>query len=72
MAGAVIPLIMSILNAASTIVPALTTVAPVIEKGLSGEPYSDTDLAALQVTSDALDAQVAAAEATAEASGSTA
>jgi hypothetical protein len=66
MAGAVVPLIIGILNAASVIVPALTEVSPIIQKGLSGEPYSAADIEALQAASDKLDAQVSLAEAAAE------
>ena len=52
--------ILAIIEAAAQIVPALAEAAPIIRTALTGGAVSNADLATLEATAEALNAQAAA------------
>ena len=52
--------VLKILNTLTTLMPAITGLAPLAQKAAAGQQFNDADIAQLRAISDALDAQIEA------------
>jgi hypothetical protein len=52
--------VLKILTTITTLLPAATGIAPLVQKAASGQQFNDADIANLRAIADALDAQIEA------------